>query len=313
LKNRLLLISAGLTIAAVSLAAARAGAAPNPARPAGVTLSPAFQQVSIGQDESEHPVSFRITNDQSTAQTYDLAAADFNTLGESGGLFFVGTNPTQLQKKYGLAKWFSLPDTSVTVQPNQTITLTAQIQNLPDLAPGGHYGALMLSQTSDTGGAGANKVSLHPVASSLLFVTKLGGDTHSLQLTKVTADRNLFKLPGAVTLRFYNDGNTHVVPRGVVKLSTPGGRLISQGVINENSNIILPQSHRQIYVPLSKFSGASAVSKYVLTVDFRFDGFDGYREYKTSFWRIDPGLVAGLAIIAGSAAVLIYKRLKHRP
>lgn len=312
MKNKLRFISAALAIAAVSLAAARTGAASNPARPAGVTISPAFQQVSIGQNESEHPVTFRITNNESVPQTYDLAAADFNTLGESGGLFFVGTNPTALQKKYGLAKWFSLPDSSITVQPGQTQTLTAQIQNLPDLAPGGHYGALMLSQASDTGVA-ANKINLHPVASSLLFVTKLGGDIHSLQLIKVTTDRNLFKLPSAVTLRFYNDGNTHVVPRGVIKLSTPGGKLVSRGIINENSNIILPQTHRQIYVPLSKFAGASAASKYVLAVDFRFDGFDVYREYKTSFWRIDPGLVAGIVIIVVSAMVLIYKRMNHRP
>ena len=279
------------------------------AGPQGVTISPAFQQVSVMPGETQHPVSFTITNDQATIQTFDLSAADFNTLGESGGLFFVGTNPTALQKKYGLAKWFSLPQSSITLQPKQSQTIQAEILNLPDLAPGGHYGALMLSaQTDQPASAGGNNISLHPIASSLLFVTKVGGDTHGLLLNSVASNRNLFKLPSAVTLRFYNNGNTHVVPRGVIKLTTAKGKLIAQGVINEDSSIILPQAYRQIYVPLTKFAGGSAASKYELSVDFRFDGYDRYREYRVGFWRVDPGLLSGVVVIVVSGSILVYKR-----
>lgn len=297
-----LIVSTGVMAAHSSLAGA--------AGPQGVTVSPAFQQVSIPAGETQHPVSFTITNDEPIAQTFDLSAADFNTLGESGGLFFVGTNPTALQKKYGLAEWFSLPQSSITLQPKQSQTIQAEILNLPGMAAGGHYGALLLSaETGQTAQAG-NNISLHPIASSLMFVTKTGGDIHSLLLNSVSLDRSLFRLPSSLTLRFYNNGNTHVVPRGVIKLTTASGKLIAQGVINQDSNIILPQTYRQLYVPLTKFAGASAISKYDLKVDFRFDGISQYREYRSSFWRIDPGLPIGLAVTAGTGLILAYKRYR---
>lgn len=277
------------------------------AGPQGVTVSPAFQQVSVLPGETSHQVTFKITNNESSVQSFDLSATDFNTLGESGGLFFVGTNPTALQKKYGLAKWFSLPQDSLTLGPGQSATINAQILNLPDLAPGGHYGALMLASASQPGAA-PNSVALHPIASSLMFVTKVGGDTHRLQLSSVKSDANFLKLPSNVTLRFYNDGNTHVIPRGVIKLSTAGGKLVSRGVINQDSNIILPGMYRQIQAPLVKSAGGPAIGRYQLSVDFRFDGYDTYREYKTTFWHIEPSFIVGLALLAVSVVILAGRR-----
>jgi len=226
-------------------------------------------------------------------------------------LFFVGTNPTELQKKYGLAKWFSLPQKTITIQPKQTYVLQAKIENLPDLSPGGHYGALMLSQ--DNGNSGQNKVSVHPIASSLMFVTKRGGDTHKLGLESVNIKRSLFNLPSSVNLRFHNDGNTHLTPRGTVTLSTPQGRVISRGVINEDSNIILPETYRQFGVPLKKVSLAFATGKYVLNVSFRFDGIDQYRQYQTSFLYFPLFGIVILVLILVAVSGLTYRHLhRHR-
>jgi hypothetical protein len=277
----------------------------------GVTISPAFQQVAINQDEAEKPVTFHITNNEDKPQTYDLSAADFNTLGESGGLFFVGTNPTELQKKYGLAKWFELPQKTITIQPKQTFSLTAQIENLPDLSPGGHYGALMISQSG--GLNSGNKVSVHPIASSLMFVTKQGGDTHKLGLAGVNVKHGIFSLPSSVSLRFHNDGNTHVTPRGMVTLSTPQGRIISRGIINEDSNIVLPETYRQLNVPLNKISSAFATGRYVLNVSFRFDGIDQYRQYQTSFLYFPTaGLIVLVLILAGVLGLVYWRSHNSR-
>jgi len=278
-------------------------------QPSGVTISPAFQQVSINQNELEQAVTFRITNNQSKAQTYNLSAADFNTLGESGGLFFVGTNPTELQKKYGLAKWFSLPAKTIIIQPKQTYVLKAMIENLPDLTPGGHYGALMLSQSN---GSSNNQVSVHPIASSLMFVTKLGGDTHMLGLNGVETKHSLFSLPSNITLRFHDDGNTHLTPRGIVTISTPQGRLITRGIINEDSNIILPETYRRYNVQLKKVSSAYAVGRYVLNVNFRFDGLNQFRRYQVSFLYVPMAVLVGAGAIVLAVAGIIINKLKQR-
>lgn len=278
----------------------------------GVTVSPAYQQVTIAPGETAHPVKFRITNNEPLTQTLDLSVQDFNTLGESGGLFFVGTNPTELQKKYGLAKWFSLPFKTLTLQPGQSQVVSGDVLNLPDLSPGGHYGALLLAERSGGTAAQANKITLHPIASSLMFVTKTGGDTHSLKLADVSSHHGLFDLPSSVTLRFQNDGNTHVIPRGLVTITDSSGKVFSKGIINEDSNIVLPQSFRQIYVPLDKVGGAHAIGRYQLRVDFRFDGFNQYREYRSSFIYI-PKFIAAIIVIVLVAAFFILIRRRPLP
>jgi hypothetical protein len=111
------------------------------AAPTGITISPAFQQVNILASETQHPLQFSITNNQSTAQNLSLSTADFGELSDTGGLFFVGTNPTQQQAKYGLAKWFSLDQSSLILAAHQTQVIRAEILNRTDLAGGGHYGA----------------------------------------------------------------------------------------------------------------------------------------------------------------------------
>jgi len=296
----------------IMLSGQKALAASQPA--SGLTVSPAFQMVTIAPGAAEQPASFKITNNRPVAQEVSLSVADFNTLNESGGLFFVGTNPTALQKKYGLAKWVSLPASKLVIQPNQTVSLNASILNLPTLQPGGHYGALMISLGSPNTQAG--QVGIQPIASSLLFVTKAQGATHKLALSDVYMKHSLFKLPAAVTLRFNNDGNTHVVPRGSVYVTAPSGKVVSRGIINENSEIILPETLRKYNVALKPLERSKAIGKYTLHVDFRFDGIAQFRTYQQSILIISAvGLLSVLtfvAVVVIIALLAFRKRMRKR-
>ncbi len=275
-------------------------------KPSGITISPAFQQVSINSSESEHPVTFQLTNNERQAQTLKLSSADFNTLNESGGLLFVGTNPTKLQKKYGLAKWFNLPQDQVTIQPGETATFSASILNDSTMPAGGHYGALLVQLLQPNSAHTSTNVQLHPVASSLLFVTKIGGDTYKLSLADVSIKRTFFSLPSTVSLRFRNSGNTHLIPRGVVTVTDSKNKVIRKGIINDNSGIILPETYRQYNVPLTHVTPAKLFAKYKLRVDFRIDGADSFRSYQTSMYVISPALIIVIIIILLMLFILLY-------
>jgi len=277
------------------------GASSTSKTPVGITLSPAVVQASISSTESEHRVDFKITNNTSAIQTLGISTADFNTLGETEGLVFMGANPTQLEKKYGLATWMTLPQTSITLTPKQTSTISAVITNSDTLEPGGHYGALMLAIDEGGSSTSPNKVAVHPIASSLLFVNKIGGDSHKLRLTNIYSSHNIFSLPNSVTLRFYNDGNTHLIPRGTVEIADPRGKLVSKGVINEDSNLILPETYRRFSVPLNKVGSSIVPGKYKITTNFRFDGYDQFRGYQSSQFLLTPVLllvVLGIILVA---------------
>ena len=283
--------------------------------PTGITVSPAFAQISIQATETEHPFNFQITNNQDYPITLSLSSTDFNALNDTGGLFFVGSNPTAQQKKYGLAKWMSIPAPTVTIPAKQTAKLTAFILNQAILTPGGHYGAIMLSIAGNAASlASQNKISVQPVASLLLFVNKIGGDIHKLTLNSISIKRTFFGLPSSATLRFYNEGNTHLVPRGVITVTNSQGKLVSRGTINENSDIILPGLYRFYDVPLGKISGVSIMGRYTMDVNYRFDGYNQFRTFQTKFFVITPlgFAIFGLIIALIAAGIYwLYKRLSN--
>lgn len=309
MKNKPIIAAVLIMVAVWLMPAGRAGAAGRSLD--GLTVSPAFQQVTIQSGADQTPIDFKITNNRPTAQALTFSVSDFNTLNESGGLFFVGTNPTALQKKYGLARWVSLTTDKLVLQPKQTYDLKASILNLPSLAPGGHYGALMIS-LADGQPSPKQQVGLQPIASSLLFVTKPQGATHQLSLSDVYFSHSLISLPRKVTLRFQNTGNTHVVPRGEVTLKAPDGKPVSKGVINPDSNIILPQTYRRYQVDLQRLAGSGSHGRYSLRVDFRFDGIDGFRSYQSSFWYLEPAILWFIALIVLAAVALAAVRFKKK-
>jgi hypothetical protein len=146
----------------------------------------------------------------------------------------------------------------------------------------------MLNLPAGVRQSGKNSVGLAPIASLLIFVTKVGGDTHKLKLSKVTDNGNIFKHPTQVVLSFHNDGNTHLTPRGVVNLYDPANMLVSKGVINENSGLLLPELDRRYVVNLKSVASSQRLGNYRLTVAFRFDGLEQYRLYQTSRLFITP-------------------------
>jgi hypothetical protein len=104
------------------------------------------------------------------------------------------------------------------------------------------------------------------------------------------------------------------VPRGIVTVTKAGsgGTVYSKGIVNTNSQIILPQTYRRYPVQLTKLSDARLPGKYVLNVDFRFDGINQFRGFKQSFIYVTPIWLAAFAIAVVGTSLLVIKttRLK---
>src|SRR5581483_3342075 len=120
MKTRLTFFTAVLLAGITLFTAFGAGNTAAANQPQGLTVSPAFQMITVPTGADRVPVVFTITNNRPVSQSLSLSVADFSSLKESGGLFFVGTNPGSIQRKYGLAKWVDLPDDSLTVPAKQT-------------------------------------------------------------------------------------------------------------------------------------------------------------------------------------------------
>ncbi|HVW23305.1 MAG TPA: hypothetical protein VHB51_02395 [Candidatus Saccharimonadales bacterium] len=283
------LIAAFAVLVTVCLPAS-AGAAPG-----GISLSPFEKSLSLNPGDSSQSFNLSLTNHTSSLQELTLSVRDFGTLNNTGGIILEGSNP--YTQKYGLSAWLSLEKDVVDLNPGETSQVLITVNNQSSLTPGGHYGAIIASVNS-LNQAADNNVVLKQQLVSLVLVNKRGGEHYNLKLTSVSHSGGWFSLPKNVRLTFQNPGNVQVVPRGVVKLVSPAGTVIAQGIINTGSAFVLPETFRQLDVPLTKIrSSLPWPGLYHLEVDYRYDGITNFavNTYRLRF--INLGLYLVLAVI----------------
>lgn len=242
-------------------------AAVNP--PVGITLSPFQQQLTIQPNDSGKGYELTLTNHTASLQELNLSGRDFGSLNDTGGVFLEGSN--SYTKKYGLSSWLTLGTDTVLLQPNESQKVPVSVNNRADLQPGGHYGAVVVSVNALDPATG-NKIAVNQQLLSLVFVDKVGGEKFDLKLRSIQHDGSLLHLPRSVTLHFQNPGNVHVIPRGQVKLKSPSGTVVAQGIINAESAFILPETFRDIYVDLQPIGKALPLpGLYHIQADYRYE------------------------------------------
>lgn len=263
----------------------------------GITVSPAFQQVGIAATDTSKEGQIKLTNQTGEPLEFSLAITDFGSLDETGGVLFIGKDQRSLNYRYGLSSWLSLQQDRIVIEAGQTKAILFTVTNKDSMAPGGHYGALIITPIGL--GQDPHKVDVQQELTSLLFVKKAGGERYQIGLPDVSATRNLFSQPGSVTLRFHNGGNVHVIPRGIITITDPRGEQVKQGIVNDGSAIILPQAFRQLTVPLYGLNRAWLPGRYTLSVAYRYEGETSLQYHKMTFLYINGWYVFFVLLQAG--------------
>lgn len=261
------------------------------------------------QNDPEKSFELKLTNNSNSLQELQLSIEDFGSLDETGGVLLKGN--AGYAKKYGLTSWMKLGANTVILQPKESRGVTVVIENRTSLRPGGHYAAVVASvKALDT--LSGNEVAVNQQLMSLVLVNKTGGEQYALKLANIEQNGNWLHLPSVVKLRFQNPGNVHVVPRGTVTLKSPSGTVLSRGVINSESAYVLPETFREIYVPLTKIANDfPSPGLYRIHVDYRYDGIEQVA-YKSSIVRfINLKLWTGM-LITFAAILLFAKHQKAR-
>jgi len=278
--------------------------------PAGITLAPFLQTVSIASFEPTKSFTIQVTNRTASTRNFKVTLTDFGAQNEFGGVAFLGLKNPSIAAKYGLVKWLTVDQPSFSLAPNDSTSLTVTIRNDDGLMPGGHYGAVLVNEAAGPGQSKVNNIAANSTVSSLIFVTKLGGEKYDLRLTKITRDTSWWRLPKVIHLRFQNPGNVAVVPRGNVQLLGPHDKLIAQGAINEDSSYVLPDANRHLTVPI-KSVGATPwwPARYTLRVNYRYDGLaqTATRTEKFYFINVPHLLVSGALTLILTISLYYYR------
>jgi hypothetical protein len=305
-----------LVLIAGSLSGRTAAAPAGPQSPtvrhplSGITISPSFQQVVVGQNDTEKPFTFSVTNNTGQQVEVALSTVDFGSLDESGGVLFMGQNNKSINYKYGLSQYVTLGQDRLVVDPKSTTKIPVTITNKESLSPGGHYGAILVTPTKV--GDNPSKVEINQIISSLLFVTKQGGAIYQLNLQNYQLKTHIFSPPTSVDLRFQNAGNVHLIPRGMITITDPRGVIVRRGFINEGSAIVLPETFRKLSVPLRTVNRAWWPGIYHVTMSYRFDGQETNLTKQLSFYYINGWyIVAAIVIMALIILAIVLKPVRR--
>jgi hypothetical protein len=266
----LLLVSAGAVQAAA-------------ADPRGIAVSPAYQQISLGVNDPGVDFTLQLTNYTAVGQSFTLSTADFGSLNEQGGVAFLGQSAQSVTDRYRLSSWMKLEKDQLFLAPGQSGEVRVTVTNRDALAPGGHYGAVLATAQTE-GQAGQSQVGVKQVVSSLVLLSKQGGGLYDLRLDWQHGNGHIWQLPTEIEHRFQNTGNVHVVPRGLVEVRDPVGRLVERGALNENSGFILPESFRRYPTALTRIGTAMLPGRYEVKTTYRYDGLQSTKTLVTHVW-----------------------------
>lgn len=282
----------------------------------GITISPAFQEITLGEKDAKTDFFVSITNTTESLITLRISVFDFGSLDESGGVAFLGAS-NDLEKKYALASWIRPEKDVFMLGPNETKKILVTIENRDALAPGGHYGALTFKTENDSDGSTVgDAIAVNQLFTTLLFVKKIGGEIYHLELKGSEYENSSIRFQDMLRLRFQNSGNIHVVPRGVVTVSDPIGRVVAKGIINEESSIILPETFRIYPVRLKPILFSFMPGRYTMEIGYRYDGKEDFATTNFQFFFVPlPAIGAGilLVVLAGRYGVKYRKKGSKKP
>ncbi len=253
------------------------------------SIEPIFTDIRL-ESEGERNFSLEVGNQTTNPIVFRISFVDFGSLGESGGVAFLG-NGVSTEHRYGLASWLSAEKDVVTVLPQTKETIHFTVENKESLSPGGHYAAVLFRAEKEGADQGTtiSDVSITPDLTALIFVQKTGGAIEELQYRDSALQAVIFGIPEKWSERFQNSGNVHLTPRGVVEVRDMLGRVVRRGILNEESGIILPESYRVYPITLKPLEKAIIPGFYTVSARYRFDGQDVFTtipEKRVFAWRI---------------------------
>jgi hypothetical protein len=297
--KRVCLLVLGLLLAGTRVAEAK-----------GVYLSPPLKDIIINGNQAESSFVLEIGNNNDVPITVDLSVVDFGSMNESGGVAFLSSSVGE--RKYALASWISLEKNSISIEPNENQKIKLTVINKDSLLPGGHYGAILATVRVDSK-EGGDKVNLAQSMATLMYVLKTGGEKYGLMFRNMETKNDWWLTSSQIKLRFENNGNVHVVPRGIVEVKNGNNLLVAKGVINEGSAKILPETFRVLPVLVRPLVWWQWPGIYTIEVYYRYDGKDEFSVFKHSYIYIGKeGIILGVMAAVLVAVLVVLIRRKHR-
>lgn len=232
--------------------------------------------------------SIKVINPNAQPLTVYAQVMNFAPQGENGHGKFIPVFEDYTEGKT-LAEWITVPEGSITIEPEGTALVPVSVSIPEGASPGGHYAAVMI-KTQPPKSDQAFYVGTSQVVTSL-FLVRIAGDVveNGTVRTFTVADHFVDVPEATFEVRFENKGNVHLQPQGEIVITNMWGK--ERGVIPINHQThfgnVLPDSIRKFEFTWKGEPSFTDIGRYTANLTLAY-GTDArkFATRTTSFWVV---------------------------
>ncbi len=245
----------------------------------GVEIKPAVIEDRADPGET-YNFSVRVTNISQSEKVFYLNAQDISGLTDAGLPIF--STETEITP-YELSSWIELPDTQITLGPNETRSVPFVIRVPTDATPGAHFGGVFLDarppKQRATGAAVGLKVG------SIINLRISGDVNEDAQLREFSTGHIVYGSAAKIDFntRIANLGNVLIRPHGLIEITDMRGSKVGVVKVNDIGSGVFPATDKTFTEPW-EYDGV-AFGRYQAVISLVY-GEDGRKTISaaTSFW-----------------------------
>jgi len=271
----------------------------------GITVSPAYITAQVGSAQRQASASVGVRNNFTIPIT---VTAVLNGLDIRDNALL----PTS-RSESALADIIKFTPAEITIPPQSSRNISVTITDKPNLAPGGHYVSLLITQSSAVGPNSTPQLSLKPAISATIYLIKEDGAVRSLQVEKIRPNGNIFTLPDSVDVTFVNDGNVASVPRGILTIRRGSGETIyAQAAVNQDSVPLYPKQSTTLRSKLMGLEKPRLPGKLVTVLDYRPDGQVSTKTVFVSTWYLPVSSLIVLSLLVALIGIFAVPKSRRK-
>jgi hypothetical protein len=244
-----------------------------------INVRPALFEQTVNPGD-RFSTSITVTNPGTTPRQFTVGVQDISGVNQTGQPIFSSSSVSE----YGLSSWVELGDTAITVPAGGSVIVPFTIVVPKSAGPGGHYGAIFISQgaTRPT----LNGSGLGYEVGALIELRIAGNAIEQAEITEFSTDAALYQsLNVTFKATVANQGNILLQPRGPIDIVNMFGQKVAAVVMNDQGASIFPGATRSFTASWAGSGFAFGQFSAVMTLNYG-DTSNKTISASTSFWVI---------------------------
>ncbi len=245
----------------------------------GVQIKPAIIE-DRAEPGSTYSFTMRVTNISGTEKTFYLAAEDIKGITDEGVPIFSEENEVT---PYELSNWIQLPQDSVVIPADGTVTIPFTVIVPKDASPGAHFGGVFLLATPPKQRVTGSSIGMK--VGSIVNLRIAGDVNEDAQLREFSSGHIVYGSAASIDFntRIANLGNVLLRPHGLIEITDMRGAKVAVVKINDSGAGVFPASDKT-FASVWNYDGF-ALGRYQAVASVVY-GEDGRKTISsaTSFW-----------------------------